>query len=228
MCTAAIGPILNAGVSIMQMSAARAAEYERAREQQRQYEQNAALALRGYNIKQSSIDKQTVEQVRETNMAAFDQIMEQRDTLAQARAVDASVGRVGGSVNEVYGAINQMGSRNVGRLAHRRSMLVEYGQDSKLQAQFEADSRINSVQQGRVSQAALMAATVNGLAGIVGAFNQGWSNMQQSSMTTAQMNYQQGYFENSYSQNMMMSDLRSSMFQYNRSRVVPTYGGQTF
>ena len=116
MCTAAmglIGPVLNAGLSIAQANVQRQAIYERAAEQQRQYEANKTLALRAYDMQQEQIDKQTVEQVRETQMAAFDQTIQARDVMAQTRAMNASVGRQGRSVQETYGAISQVSGRTV-------------------------------------------------------------------------------------------------------------------
>jgi len=120
MCTAAmglIGPVLNAGLSIAQANVQKQAIYERAREQQEQYLLNKKLALNSYNLQQEQIDKQTVEQVRETQMAAFDQTMQARDVMAQTRALNASVGRTGQSVDDTYGAISQVSNRNLGRLA---------------------------------------------------------------------------------------------------------------
>jgi len=226
MCTAAIGPILNAGVALAQASAQRAAVFERAREEQERYRKNASLALRSQSLQSTQQDKQTREQVRETNQAAFDQIMQQRDTLAQARAADASVGRTGRSTLEVYGAIGQMGARNVGRLAHRRSMLVEFGQDRKKGFELEAQGRIDSVPMGKVSQAELAAISINAIGGVIGAFNQGWSNMQQNSMTVAQTNYQQGYYESRSAYNTGMMNMYGFNYSGQRSNYGYGYGGR--
>lgn len=216
MCTAAmslIGPVMNAGLSIAQAGVQRQAIYERAAEQQRQYEANKTLALRAYEMQQEQIDKQTVEQVRETQMAAFDQTLQARDVMAQTRALNASVGRTGRSVTETYGAISQVSNRNLGRLAHRRSMLIDYGQDLKKQAKFDAESRIASVQQGRVSQAELAAVNLTALGGVINAFGSFTKTLQSNQMIGAQMNYQQQSFNQTqqFNQNMMnMYDARYS------------------
>lgn len=216
MCTAAmslIGPVLNAGLSIAQANVQKQAIYERAAEQQRQYEANKTLALRAYDMQQEQIDKQTVEQVRETQMAAFDQTLQARDVMGQTRALNASVGRTGQSVDDTYGAISQVSNRNLGRLAHRRSMLIDYGQDLKKQAKFDAESRIASVQQGRVSQAELAAANLTALGGVINAFGSFTKTLQSNQMISAQMNYQQQSFNQTqqFNQNMMnMYDARYS------------------
>ena len=216
MCTAAmslIGPVLNAGLSIAQANVQKQAIYERAAEQQRQYEANKTLALRAYDMQQKQIDKQTVEQVRETQMAAFDQTLQARDVMGQTRALNASVGRTGQSVDDTYGAISQVSNRNLGRLAHRRSMLIDYGQDLKKQAKFDAESRIASVQQGRVSQAELAAANLTALGGVINAFGSFTKTLQSNQMISAQMNYQQQSFNQTqqFNQNMMnMYDARYS------------------
>jgi hypothetical protein len=216
MCTAAmglIGPVLNAGLSIAQANVQKQAIYERAAEQQRQYEANKTLALRAYDMQQEQIDKQTVEQVRETQMAAFDQTLQARDVMGQTRALNASVGRTGQSVDDTYGAISQVSNRNLGRLAHRRSMLIDYGQDLKKQAKFDAEARIASVQQGRVSQAELAAANLTALGGVINAFGSFTKTLQSNQMISAQMNYQQQSFNQTqqFNQNMMnMYDARYS------------------
>lgn len=216
MCTAAmslIGPVLNAGLSIAQANVQKQAIYERAAEQQRQYEANKTLALRAYDMQQEQIDKQTVEQVRETQMAAFDETLQARDVMGQTRALNASVGRTGQSVDDTYGAISQVSNRNLGRLAHRRSMLIDYGQDLKKQAKFDAESRIASVQQGRVSQAELAAANLTALGGVINAFGSFTKTLQSNQMISAQMNYQQQSFNQTqqFNQNMMnMYDARYS------------------
>lgn len=216
MCTAAmslIGPVLNAGLSIAQANVQKQAIYERAAEQQRQYEANKTLALRAYDMQQEQIDKQTVEQARETQMAAFDETLQARDVMGQTRALNASVGRTGQSVDDTYGAISQVSNRNLGRLAHRRSMLIDYGQDLKKQAKFDAESRIASVQQGRVSQAELAAANLTALGGVINAFGSFTKTLQSNQMISAQMNYQQQSFNQTqqFNQNMMnMYDARYS------------------
>jgi hypothetical protein len=216
MCTAAmglIGPVLNAGLSIAQANVQKQAIYERAAEQQRQYEANKTLALRAYDMQQEQIDKQTVEQVRETQMAAFDQTLQARDVMGQTRALNASVGRTGQSVDDTYGAISQVSNRNLGRLAHRRSMLIDYGQDLKKQSKFDAEARIASVQQGRVSQAELAAANLTALGGVINAFGSFTKTLQSNQMISAQMNYQQQSFNQTqqFNQNMMnMYDARYS------------------
>jgi hypothetical protein len=208
-----IGPVLNAGLSIAQANVQKQAIYERAAEQQRQYEANKTLALRAYDMQQEQIDKQTVEQVRETQMAAFDETLQARDVMGQTRALNASVGRTGQSVDDTYGAISQVSNRNLGRLAHRRSMLIDYGQDLKKQAKFDAESRIASVQQGRVSQAELAAANLTALGGVINAFGSFTKTLQSNQMISAQMNYQQQSFNQTqqFNQNMMnMYDARYS------------------
>ena len=216
MCTAAmglIGPVLNAGLSIAQANVQKQAIYERAAEQQRQYEANKTLALRAYDMQQEQIDKQTVEQVRETQMAAFDQTLQARDVMGQTRALNASVGRTGQSVDDTYGAISQVSNRNLGRLAHRRSMLIDYGQDLKKQSKFDAEARIASVQQGRVSQAELAAANLTALGGVINAFGSFTKTLQSNQMISSQMNYQQQSFNQTqqFNQNMMnMYDARYS------------------
>lgn len=198
MCTAAmglIGPVLNAGLSIAQANVQKQAIYERAREQQEQYLLNKQLALNSYNLQQEQIDKQTVEQVRETQMAAFDQTMQARDVMAQTRALNASVGRTGQSVDDTYGAISQVSNRNLGRLAHRRTMLLEFGQDSKLAAGDQYVARVNSVAQGKVSQAEIAAANLTALGGIISSFSQFTKTIQSNQMISAQMGYQQRSFD---------------------------------
>lgn len=217
MCTAAmglIGPVLNAGLSIAQANVQRKAIYERAAEQQRQYEANKTLALRAYDMQQEQIDKQTVEQVRETQMAAFDETLQARDVMGQTRAMNASVGRTGQSVDEVYDSISQVSSRNLGRLAHRRTMLLDYGQDAKKQAKFDAEARIASVQQGRVSQAELAAVRLNALGGVINAFGSFAKNLQSNQMIGAQMQYQQQSFQNTQQFNQGMMNIYNAQNSY--------------
>ena len=200
MCTAAmglIGPVLNAGLSMAQANVQKQAIYERAAEQQRQYDANKQLAGEAFGIAQEQIDKQTVEQVRETQMAAFDQTLQARDVLAQTRAMNASSYRAGQSVQDVYGAIGQVSNRNLGRLAHRRTMLLDNNADAKTQAAFDYRARVASVQQGRVSPAELAAVNLTALGGLISSFSSFTKTMQSNQMISAQTSYQQRGFDQS-------------------------------
>lgn len=200
MCTAAmglIGPVLNAGLSMAQANVQKQAIYERAAEQQRQYDANKQLAGEAFGIAQEQIDKQTVEQVRETQMAAFDQTIQARDVLAQTRAMNASSYRAGQSVQDVYGAIGQVSNRNLGRLAHRRTMLLDNNADAKTQAAFDYRARVASVQQGRVSPAELAAVNLTALGGLISSFSSFTKTMQSNQMISAQTSYQQRGFDQS-------------------------------
>ena len=103
-------------------------------------------------------------------------------------------------------------------------MLVEFGQDRKKGFELEAQGRIDSVPMGKVSQAELAAISINAIGGVIGAFNQGWSNMQQNSMTVAQTNYQQGYYETNSAYNTGMMSLYG--YNYGGQRSSYGYGGR--
>jgi len=222
MCTAAmglIGPVLNAGLSIAQANVQKQAIYERAAEQQRQYEANKTLAGQAFDIAQEQIDKQTVEQVRETQMAAFDQTIQARDVMAQTRAMNASVGRQGRSVQETYGAISQVSSRNLGRLAHRRAMLLDYNQDAKKQAAFDYRARVASVPQGRVSPAELAAVNLTALGGLISSFSSFTKTLQSNQMINAQMSYQQRSFD----QSMQFGQAQMNYYDQRNSYLMGQY-----
>lgn len=221
MCTAAmglIGPVLNAGLSMAQANVQKQAIYERAAEQQRQYDANKQLAGEAFGIAQEQIDKQTVEQVRETQMAAFDQTLQARDVLAQTRAMNASSGRAGQSVQDVYGAIGQVSNRNLGRLAHRRTMLLDYNADAKKQAAFDYRARVASVQQGRVSPAELAAVNLTALGGLISSFSSFTKTMQSNQMISAQTSYQQQSFQSNYATNLGLQNLYEQQNTYNMGR----------
>lgn len=222
MCTAAmslIGPVMNAGLSIAQANVQKQAIYERAAEQQRQYDANKQLAGEAFGIAQKQIDKQTVEQVRETQMAAFDQTIQARDVIAQTRALNASVGRTGRSIDETYGAIAQVSNRNLGRLAHRRAMLLDYNQDAKKQAAFDYRARVASVPQGRVSPAELAAVNLTALGGLISSFSSFTKTMQSNQMINAQTNYQQRSFD----QRMQFGQAQMNFFDQRTSYLMGQY-----
>ena len=214
-----IGPVLNAGLSIAQANVQKQAIYERAAEQQRQYEANKTLAGQAFDIAQDQIDKQTVAEVRETQMAAFDQTIQARDVMAQTRAMNASVGHQGRSVQETYGAISQVSSRNLGRLAHRRAMLLDYNQDAKKQAAFDYRARVASVPQGRVSPAELAAVNLTALGGLISSFSSFTKTLQSNQMINAQMSYQQRSFD----QSMQFGQAQMNFYDQRNSYLMGQY-----
>lgn len=186
MCTAVasfIGPVMNLAMAGQQAGIARQQEalayeqasverqmlYEQYREQQQQYETNKKLALEAYELQSGQIDKQTVENVKEIQRAAFDQAMQGRQVQASMAATNATLGRVGVSVGDARNAIEVEKNRNLNRLAYKRDKTFEYGQDLKQQAKFEAEGRIASVLPGKISPAALRAIEVNKQAALIGA-----------------------------------------------------------
>jgi len=74
-------------------------------------------------------------------------------------------------------------------------MLLEFGQDSKLAAGDQYVARVNSVAQGKVSQAEIAAANLTALGGIISSFSQFTKTMQSNQMISAQMGYQQRSFD---------------------------------
>lgn len=186
MCTAVaslVGPVMNLAMAGQQANIARQQEalaYEQAdveremlmeqyREQQQQYDTNKKLALEAYDLQSGQIDKQTVENVKEIQRAAFDQAMQGRQVQASMSATNATLGRTGVSVGDAQSAIEMEKGRNLARLAYKRDKTFDYGQDLKTQAKFEAESRIASVLPGKVSPSALRAIEVNKQAALIGA-----------------------------------------------------------
>lgn len=186
MCTAVaslIGPVMNLAMAGQQANLANqqaALAYEQAaveremlmeqyREQQQQYETNKRLALEAYQLQSGQIDKQTVENVKDIQRAAFDQAMQGRQVQASMSATNATLGRTGVSVGDVKSAIETEKGRNLSRLAYKRDKTFDYGQDLKQQAKFEAEGRIASVLPGKISPAALRAIEVNKQAALIGA-----------------------------------------------------------
>jgi len=186
MCTAVasfIGPVMNLAMAGQQAGIARQQEalayeqasverqmlYEQYREQQQQYETNKKLALEAYDLQSGQLDKQTVENVKEIQRAAFDQALQGRQVQASVAATNATLGRTGVSVGDARSAIEVEKNRNLNRLAYKRDKTFEYGQDLKQQAKFEAEGRIASVLPGKISPASLRAIEVNKQAALIGA-----------------------------------------------------------
>ena len=186
MCTAVasfIGPVMNLVMAGQQAGIARQQEalayeqasverqmlYEQYREQQQQYETNKKLALEAYDLQSGQLDKQTVENVKEIQRAAFDQALQGRQVQASVAATNATLGRTGVSVGDARSAIEVEKNRNLNRLAYKRDKTFEYGQDLKQQAKFEAEGRIASVLRGKISPAAVRAIEVNKQAALLGA-----------------------------------------------------------
>jgi len=223
MCTAIasfIGPVMNlaaagqqANIARQQMALAneqavveREMVYEQYREQQERYELNKSLALEAYDLQQDQIDKQTIENVKEIQRAAFDQALQARQVMASMGATNATLGRRGVSAQDARQAIKAEEARNLNRLAYKRDKTFEYGQDLKKQQQFEAESRIASVAPGKISPTALKAIEVNRKAAMIGA---------QQTMLQAQQTAIGGItgFVNAFSSINSMQSQRFSMQQ---------------
>jgi len=185
-CTAAlslIGPVMNLAAAgqqarLAQQQAALAGRQaaveremllEQYREQSRQYETNKVLAQRSFDVTVQQIDEQTIENVKETQRQAFDQLLLQRDVTGQTRAANASLNRQGVSVGDAERAIETEGARNQNRLFARRTGFIKYGERMKLAAQDDYVKQVESVPKPRLSPTAFKAVHIRHQANVLGA-----------------------------------------------------------
>ena len=186
MCTAVasfIGPVMNLAMAGQQ---ARLADQQRAladkqaqverqmlleqyAAQQKQYETTKKLALDSYALQQKQIDEQTVENVKEVQRQAFDQLVMARNVRGTTQATNATLGRSGVSVKDTIAAINAESGRNANRLSNRAKAMRRYGQALKEQARDETTGRIASVLEPQMSAAQVEAINVRREAAYIGA-----------------------------------------------------------
>ncbi len=186
MCTAVasfIGPVMNLAMAGQQAQLAgqqraladKQAQVERQMlleqyaAQQKQYETNKKLALDNYALQQTQIDEQTVENVKDVQRQAFDQLIAARNVQGTTQATNATLGRSGVSVVDTLSAIETESGRNENRLAARSKAMRRYGQAQKEQARSDATKNIASVLEPYMSPAAIEAINVRRQAGYIGA-----------------------------------------------------------
>lgn len=186
MCTAAlslIGPVMNLAVAgqqarLAQQQAELAAQQaavereqllEQYREQSRQYETNKVLAQRTFDVTVGQIDEQTIENVKETQRQAFDQLLLARDVTGQMQSTNASLNRQGVSVGDAERTIEAEGARNQNRLHARRRGFIKYGERMKEAAQDDYVKQVESVPKPRLSPTSFKAVHVRHQANVLGA-----------------------------------------------------------
>lgn len=186
MCTAVasfIGPVMNLAMAGQQAALAQQqralADQQAAVErkmlleqyaaQQKQYETNKKLALESFALQQQQIDEQTVENVKDVQRQAFDQLMAARNVRGTTQATNATLNRSGVSVADTLAAISTESGRNENRLANRAKAMRRYGQALKDQARDETTARIASVLEPRMSPAQIEAIEIRRRAAYIGA-----------------------------------------------------------